>query len=231
MLSEKKIFKEREIRSYVEELYRILSDSKKGRTLVLDPRPLFTDILGGDVIELFSSIDEALVLGNANSVVGDPFFLPFTDSSYNSCLSIFLLNSYDEQFLKKSIKEIFRILNDGGIFCGVLKLRDARKEREKPGELLNRFFEKVGILYFPSIERISFLLTEAGFSEVSVEIIPGKEIDELSELHKVILEGYVRKTGNKELRKISEEFSEMLLRYGECNTTLSVIKALKGAKS
>lgn len=66
---------------------------------------------------------------------------------------------------------------------------------------------------------------------MSVEIIPGREIDELSELHKVILEGYVRKTGNRELRKISEEFSEMLLRYGEYSTTLSVIKALKGAKS
>ncbi len=215
----------------MEELYRILTDSKSGKTLVPDPRPMFTSFLGDDVIELFSSVDEAITLGSAHSVTGDPLFLPFADSTFDSCLSIFLLNSCDEQFLKKSIKEIFRILKPDGLFCGVLKLRDARKDREKAGELINRFFERVGIMHFHSIERVSFLLTESGFSEVSVEIIPGKEIDEFSQLHSAILEEYVKKTGDRELRKIYEEFKEMLPRYGEYRTTLSIIKALKGAKS
>ena len=86
-------------------------------------------------------------------------------------------------------------------------------------------------MHFHRVEKISLLLTETGFSEVSIEVLPGVELEEFYELHTAIMESYVKKTGDRELRKILEEFRSVVLKYGEFSTTIALIKAVKGAKS
>lgn len=92
-------------------------------------------------------------LKNIRFLQGDVGALPFPDNSFDIVLSLNGFHAFPDK--ESAYREIFRVLNPGGIFCGCFYIRD---ETPRTDRWIHRFYEPRGF-FTPPYETVASLKT------------------------------------------------------------------------
>ena len=84
---------------------------------------------------------------NSEFLVTDVTILPFPDSTFDYVTAVHILEHLDEEQLSKTVKEIERVLVDGGyVFIRCFTKRDMRSGKRNDSDIFYRFYEVETIL-------------------------------------------------------------------------------------